>query len=246
MLPSTMGLHLSKDETSRSTSKATNEVRGPMRKMSLTSHRRASSARIAKHGVVNVFSRDASSKANGIKSRYVADDDTVSTRGSRILSSAVVDKEPSSHAAGIMGLFKRQPFATEHGLPRAAFRQDPSARLDPSSLTRTPCASEDIEGEERSSSPLPIPTSTVPTSLSEPTVVDEDHEVDHLRRVYDMRTWNMYIRIIESRRHSNYQSQTPANSYACGSSMTMDHHCDLNAGCHSSSEYDEGLMFDLE
>lgn len=242
-----MGLHLSKDEISRFTSK-TKEVRGPIRKMSLASHRRASSARIAKHGVVNVFSRDASSKANGIKSRYVADDDTVSTRGSRILSSEVVDKEPSSHAAGIVGLFKRQQFASEHGHPRSTFRQDSSARPDPSSLTRTPCASEDIDREELSSSPLPIPTSTVPASLFEPTVVDEDHEVDHLRRVYDMRTWDMYIRITESRRHSSYQSQTPANSYACGSSMTMtmDHHCDLNAGCHSSSECDEELMFHLE
>jgi hypothetical protein len=238
MQPSTMGLSLSKDDLSCFTSK--NEVRGSARKMTITSHRRAS--RIAKNGL-NVSSsfRNTAIKPYSTKAGNVFDDDTVSTRGSRRIAKEAAQKEASNSAGGIMGMFKRQSFASDHSHPRSAFRQD-SAAYDPSSpMSR---GSEDTDMEEASSSPLPIPTS--PGPVSKPTLVDEDHEVDHLRRVYDMRTWDMYIRITESRRHSNYQSQAPANSYACGSGVTMDHHCDPNAGCHSSSEYDEELMFHLE
>jgi hypothetical protein len=240
MQPSTMGLNLSKDDLSCFTSK--NEVRGSTRKMSITSHRRAS--RIAKNGL-NVSSsfRNTANKAYAMKPGYVFDDDTVSTRDSRRVATEAVHKETSNSAGGIMGMFKRQSFASDHIHPRSTFRQD-SAAFDPSSPMSD--ASEDTDMREASSSPLPIPTSPGPTSVSKPTLVDEDREVDHLRRVYDMRTWDMYIRITESRRHSNYQSQAPANSYACGSGVTMDHHSDPNAGCHSSSEYDEELMFHLE
>lgn len=240
-----MGLHFSKDEIPRLTNK--NEVRGPIRKMSLSTQRRPS-VRIAKHGLVNAssYSRGAGSKAHGIKTGKVVDDDTVSTRGSRILLTEVADKGCSQ--TSFFSLFKRHPFACDHGprLSRSSFRQDSSARHDPSSSSNTYRVSEGIVGDEALSNPLPIPTSTGATSLSMPAVGDEDHEVDHLRRVYDMRTWDMYIRITESRRHSNYQIQDPANSYTCGSSMTVDSHWDPNAGCHSSSDYDEELMFHLE
>lgn len=249
MQPSTMGLHLSKDEKSRFTS--ISEVRGPVRKLSLTSQRRVSD-RIAKQGVVNFssYSRNASNKERHTKSRCIADDDdTVSTRGSRVMSTALAEKESSqnsNHAAGIMGWFKRQPFASDHGpmISRSSFRQDSSSRCDTSS-SRSLRTSGGITGEEASSSPRPIPTYTGTTEQVKPTAVDEDGDVDHLRRVYDMRTWDMYIRITESRKHSNYKSQAPANSYAGGPS-TLDYCLDSDAGCHTATDYDEELIFDLE
>lgn len=229
-----MGAHLSKDNTSQFTS---NEVRKPVIKLSLTSQRRVT-GRFAKQGVVNAsnYLRGASSKKRGL---------TVNpTRRQRstAFSTAVAETGPAHNSNNVIGIirwFDHQPFAMEH-CPRTSdstLRDDTSDR---SYIARS--RQKDCEvGEVSSSSPLPIPTCK--HSPFKAAVVDEGGDVEYLRRIYDMRTWDMYIRISESRRYSTYQSHFFAKNDADGPGTMLDHHSDSEAGF---PEYNDELVFDLE
>lgn len=232
-----MGIHLSKDDATRFTSAT--EVRGPSIRMTRPSQRRVS-YRIAKQGIANasIYSRDAYDKP--LHLMQGVDDDTVSTHSSPVVSITVIEKRSSSdlnHTSGIVGWFKRQPFASDDNLrnPSSTLRQDSSGR---DVLPRAVA--------DDASSPLPIPACKRPTTNVKSTAVDEDGEYENLRRVYDMRTWDMYMRITESRRHSSYQSQAPANSYAGGSTITSDYCLDSDVRFHGANDCDEELIFYLE
>jgi hypothetical protein len=51
---------------------------------------------------------------------------------------------------------------------------------------------------------LPKRSSNIP--VNQHSSDDEDPDVEHLKRLYDSRTWDMYLRITEARQKANYRS----------------------------------------
>lgn len=130
---------------------------------------------------------------------------TESTKGSPDLMSlprAQPPKRTTNNGAGLLGWFRRPTAASQPS--RRRHEQEPRTKPPQQIVLRS--------SQQDSSTHVPTRSRPIPRKRSSSDYASfEEEDIENLKRIYDMRTWDMYLRITEARarRSSSYHQPEP-------------------------------------